>query len=383
MLTIGYGRQVFTTGNRERARMHACALAAGALHAIVFSLRAHGCAAVREGTLHIYPTDSRSRVGMLFDAYTIGSRILKARDAHGETWVISAQDPFEAGFVGLLLRLRHGVPLQIQEHGDFFGGTWWRTERLLNRLRYVFGKWVLLRADCVRTVSSRARTHLVALGVPLDRISILAVASDLSAFAAGTPIRAERDLRARYPDAEAIVIAVGRLVKEKNIPLLIRAFGRVVSGHPTARLVIVGSGPEEKALRALAEKCGLASNITFVPWTDDVASYMKSADIFALSSFREGWGRIIIEAMAAGLPGVVTDVGCAGDAFVHGEHGYIVPVADEEAYAQALESLVGDAIMRRRYGEAARRASAAYAVASSEYARVWTEIFGRCRGNAV
>ena len=242
----------------------------------------------------------------------------------------------------------------------------------------MLGKWFLGRADCARAVSKRVMAHLVAFGVDASRITVLPVAVALAAFrTAGRPPES-RDLHVRYPDAEAVVLAAGRLVKEKNFASLICAFGRVTLLHPTAQLVIVGSGPEEPRIVRLIERCALSGHVSLFPWTDDIASYMKSADIFAVSSYREGWGRVIVEAMAVGLPGVVTDVGCVGEVFVHDRHGIVVPVDDERALARALARLITDPALRRQYGEQSARDAVAHAAAEPEYARAWLGTFACC-----
>lgn len=384
VLAIGYGRHLFDVENTEHKRLVACAEVVDALHMIVFSRSGHTCADMRDRSLHLHPTQSRSQIGMLFDAYRIGSSVFRSGGSSQHSWIISTQDPFEAGLVGYLLHLRYRIPLQVQEHGDFFGSSWWRTERFLNRLRYVFGKWLLRRAECVRTVSKRVKAHLAAIGVDSARVATLAVFSDTTAFTSHTTIADAHNLRAQYPGDAVSILAVGRLVKEKNFALLIRAFGEVVAAHPTARLVIIGSGSEKFMLMELVKNLDLSSHISFIPWTDDLVSYMRSADIFSLSSYREGWGRVIIEAMAAGLPGVVTDVGCVGEIFINKRHGIVVPVADQEAFRYALEALVSDVGLRREYGEAARRDSATYAASQGPYAQAWRATFalcGRSEGN--
>lgn len=388
VLAIGYGRQIFDEKHSERRRIEACARVVHALHMIVFSEKKHTCVPVHADPLFIHPTDSRSRMHMLLDAYKIGSSVLRnagvkkrqSAKAKEDQWIVSAQDPFEAGLVGYLLHLRYHVRLQVQEHGDFFGGMSWRRERLLNRARYLFGKWLLRRAGCVRAVSVRVAQHLVAVGVNPLRISILAVASDTVAFREARPIPKEHDLRVRYPDAETIILAVGRLVKEKNLALLIRAFRGVVEAYPRARLVIVGSGPEEAALRGMVGVSGLSARVSLLPWTNDVASYMHSADIFALSSYREGWGRVILEAMAAGLPGVVTDVGCVGEVFIHDRHGIVVPVDDTEAFQKALQMLIADPQRRRQCGTSAAHDSALFIAQQKPYAEMWLETIHACGG---
>lgn len=378
VLTIGYGRTLFDERNAERKRMEACARTVDVLHMIVFSKREHSCVPVHIGNLSIHPTHSRSRAGMFFDAYRIGSAILRTHDAKKSAWVISTQDPFEAGLVGYLLHLRWGVPLQVQEHGDFFGGPWWRKEQWLNQVRSIFGKWLLRRAQCVRTVSHRVARHLVAIGVDPLKIVTLPVASDVSAYGKNDPIDTAHDLHAQHPDAEAIVLAVGRLVREKNIASLIRAYEKVASCYPKTRLVIIGSGPEEAELKRLVKARNLLAQVSFIPWTDDVASYMRSADIFALTSYREGWGRVILEAMAAGLPGVVTDVGCVGEVFLDGCHGIVVPVDDAEALADALQRLITDPQKRRQFGEAAVRDSSALVTQQGSYVEAWLATVEQC-----
>lgn len=385
VLTVGYGRNLFDEKNSDRMRLAACARVTDVLHIIVFSQKKHRCAPVHAGSLHLYPTQSRFRLQMFYDAYKIGNMLLRDalahKDAKRDNWVISAQDPFEAGLVGYLLHLQYGVLLQVQEHGDFFGGTWWRRERLTNQIRYAFGKWLLRRADCVRAVSKRVAEHLIVSGVDARRITTLAVASDLTAFVKRDAIKDSHNLRVLYPDAEEIVLAVGRLVKEKNFASLIRAFKKVTIQHNKAQLVIVGSGSEKNKLVKLVKVFGLSARVSFIPWANNVASYMRSADIFALSSYREGWSRVIVEAMTAGLPCVVTDVGCVGDVCIDRRHGIVVPVNDTRAFTEALCQLIADPRLRHEYGEAAARDSALFLAHQKPYADAWLTTLEVCGGS--
>lgn len=368
VLSIGYGRQLFVRDDGERARLVACAETVDALHLIVFTRHSHCLSPVREGKLSLHPTNAYTRFGMLLAAFVRGRRII--RESGHREWVISTQDPFEAGLVGYLLSRTFGMPLQVQEHGDFFGSDWWRTERFLNRLRYRFGVWLLRRAACIRTVSARAKQHIVALGIEPARIATLSVATDLARFSAVS------GSRVREPHAPVTILAVGRLVREKNLPLLLRACARVAT-RQRVRLVIAGSGPEERVLQELA--AGYPALATsFVPWTKDVPALMRDADIFALTSYREGWARVILEAMAAGLPSVVTEVGCVGEVFHTEKHGIVVPPADEAAFAAALERLVIDAELRRTLGGQAAASAMAYAEAQVPYPLAWRETLRAC-----
>jgi len=368
VLSVGYGRQLFAKGDAERARLAACAETVDALHLVVFTRRAHCLTPAQEGKLFLHPTNARTRLGMLAGAFFHGRRVIK--ESGHRNWVISAQDPFEAGLAGYLLSLVCGLPLQVQEHGDFFGSTWWRTERPLNRLRYRFGVWLLRRAHCIRTVSARARGHIAAIGIEPARIATLSVATDTARFSAVSAPRV------REQGVPVTILALGRLVREKNLPLLVRACARVAVGQ-RIRLVIAGSGPEERALKALASAHPVLST-TFIPWTKDVPALMRDADIFALTSYREGWARVILEAMAAGLPSVVTEVGCVGEIFHTDKHGLAVPVADEEALVAALERLAADPELRYTFGRQAAADAAAYAEVEKPYPLAWRETLRTC-----
>jgi glycosyltransferase involved in cell wall biosynthesis len=374
VLTIGYGKNIFDPENPERTRLRTCARKIKALHMIIF---AHGASALGEttdGNLHLYPINTFTRLGMLVRAYRKSAAILRARK--DEPWLISSQDPFETGLVGFLLHLRYGVPLQVQEHGDFFGTSWWRRESLFNRVRYIFGSWLVRRASCVRTVSQRAREHLVSVGVPRERISELSVAIDTEAFLKTDVIPPSENLRAKYPDSDFFILGIGRLVRQKRFDVLIESFSRLV--HSSARLVIIGSGPEEMRLKEKAHRYGVSDRVSFIPWTSHLPVYLQQADLFVLSSAYEGWARVILEAMASGIPAVVTEVGCAGEVFLDGVHGAIVPVGDVGALSVAVSELLDDAPRRKRMGLAARAAVEAYARHQRPYAEAWAALMERC-----
>ena len=91
------------------------------------------------------------------------------------------------------------------------------------------------------------------------------------------------------------------------------------------------------------------SPIRLVAWSDDVPALLRASDAYVLSSNYEGWGRVIIEAMAAGLPVVTTDVGCAGEVLLDTVHGTVVPVDNQPALTQALVELSTDTLLYRSY----------------------------------
>jgi glycosyltransferase involved in cell wall biosynthesis len=138
-----------------------------------------------------------------------------------------------------------------------------------------------------------------------------------------------------------VVLAVGRLVRQKDFSTLVRAFARVRERRP-ARLIILGAGdPRERetevSLRRLIEDLGVADDVDLPGWVENPAAYMACADVFALSSAYEGFGNVVAEALAVGTPVVSTDCESGpAEILEHGRHGRLVAVGDDAAMADAI-----------------------------------------------
>jgi len=130
------------------------------------------------------------------------------------------------------------------------------------------------------------------------------------------------------------VVSVGRLVPIKGMERLIQAWALVVDKKPDARLALVGDGEERQNLEKLAASLGIAEHVFFAGWTDPLP-YLAKAKAFALLSHNEGMGRVVVEAMAAGLPCIVSDV-CGLKELVDAQVGCCLDGQDFTAIAQAL-----------------------------------------------
>ncbi|MEQ1712187.1 MAG: glycosyltransferase [Hyphomicrobium sp.] len=139
---------------------------------------------------------------------------------------------------------------------------------------------------------------------------------------------------------EDVVLAVGRLAPVKEYATLIRAFARLK--RPNARLVILGKGPEERAIRALAARLGIADRVEMPGYLPDPWKAYETAKCFVLSSRSEPFGNVVVEALAHGLPVVTT--ACSGplEILQHGKFGKIVPVGDDLQFADALSATLAD-----------------------------------------
>lgn len=251
-----------------------------------------------------------------------------------------------------------GVPVRLHgEHGwdvaDLIG-----TNRRLHRLRR------LMRPFVHRQIALSAPTHRYLaqrVGVPADRISEICNGVDVNRFAPASD-RAALRIRLTLPGTSAdtfLVGAVGRLAAVKNLPLLLRAFAlartRSDGFRHSARLVLVGDGPERRALAGLIEELALESCCHLAGARDDVPQWLQALDLLCLPSLAEGISNAILEAMASGVPVVATDVGGNAELIRNGMTGWLVPSQDVEALTTRLLAGFADRSTLVRAGAAARQ----------------------------
>lgn len=149
----------------------------------------------------------------------------------------------------------------------------------------------------------------------------------------------------------ARIVTVGSMKAQKNHLLLLRAFAKI--GRPDAKLMFVGTGTGEADLRALAAELGVVNRVVFAGFHPDPTSFYRTADLFVLSSDYEGFGNVIVEALACGTPVVSTDCPSGpAEILENGKYGHLVPVRDPQALVDAMrESLAvphDPAILKQR-----------------------------------
>ena len=296
VLAIGSDRTVAEGGSHAQERMRRYADALGELHIIVFSLHRHGLAPAHIGNLHIYPTNSFSRTLYLYDAARL-ARTLPRPD------VVTAQDPFESGWAAARIARRFGVPLHLQLHTDPFAPAF-KHRSLLNRVRILLMPAVLKRARGIRVVSKRLKESLAKLHL-IAPISVLPIFVEVERFA-----QLQRQPHTRFHTA---LLWVGRFEREKNPALALYALAAARKKGFNVGLTFLGEGTLKKELYTLAQRLGVGEYVEFPGWQDPL-SYMKVADLLLVTSEYEGYGRQIVEALAAKVPVLSTDVGIAREA---------------------------------------------------------------------
>lgn len=215
---------------------------------------------------------------------------------------------------------------------------------------------LLRRADAFVSLSSDMQAELLAEGVPESRITAIPNSVDVARFRRRPePGKAALRTALGLPEDGLIVLFTGRLLASKGVLDLVRAWAALAPGHPTARLVIVGSGKGlmhdcEGELHALIEASGLRGSVVTTGFVRNVEDYLAAADIFAFPTTDEAFGISLIEAMAAGLAAVATRVGGIKDIIEPEVNGLLIEPGDRPALETGLRRLLGDDALRRRLG---------------------------------
>jgi glycosyltransferase involved in cell wall biosynthesis len=253
-------------------------------------------------------------------------------------------------FYSALARLFYRKPeLLFEEHGRHFPEPDRRWHRLVNRL-------FINRLTHVSVAVSRdIRERLVRYeGLQRDRIRIIynggrsAPAPDAATI---------QSLRAEFGfDAGHMVVGfVGRLDPVKNIKLLIGAFAQLKASQANLRCLLVGDGPERDELQAEVAKHELSAEFVFAGYRSDADQLVHCMDMFVLPSLSEGTSMALLEAMSAGVPAVVTNVGGNIELIEDGVSGFVVESDSVAELVGALQELISHPEMASQRAEAARK----------------------------
>jgi glycosyltransferase involved in cell wall biosynthesis len=198
---------------------------------------------------------------------------------------------------------------------------------------------------------------------------------DLTRFRPDPAARAALRAGAGVADTSLVFLFVGRLVRDKGILDLVEAFAAVPARRGQWELWMVG--PDEEGLQPAmqAESEGLGAHIRWFGPTDTPERYMAAADVLVLPSYREGFGSVIIEAAACGIPTIAYRIDGVVDAIVEGRTGCFVARGDVRGFALAMERLGSDPEMLIDLGQAARR-RAVDDFSSSKISAAWLAFYG-------
>ena len=240
-------------------------------------------------------------------------------------------------------------------------------------VRRVLTKFLVSRRIMTPVAISESNRRMVAdyYHVPMERVPVVHNPVDVKRFASGV----------KDSDGVFRFITAGRFSPEKNHQMMYRAFAAFLERGHNARLLMLGRGEEEASLKALAEELGISSRIDYAGYVENVEDYLKSADVFLLSSHYEAQPLCVLEAMAAGLPVISTDVGGVIDIVT--DNGILIESDDADAMAEAMERLYLDGSLRGSMSGRSARNAGAFDVSTTVagYSELYRRLAGGKRGD--
>lgn len=268
---------------------------------------------------------------------------------------------------------RVGRPFVVTVHNIVLDEVVGRRSALLRRVE----RTVIARADWVICGSAEIEQRLGGVVAPQRLCTVTPAVDD------PVPQRDRRTVRDEWlvRDGSALVVAVARLHPQKQLDVLIRAFGQALAGGVDGRLVIIGDGPERAELQDLIDGLDLGSHITLAGARANPADEMSAADLVVLSSAWEGVPLAIAEALQLGRPVVMTAVGTIGAQMaLDGAGGTAVAVGDEAAFASAIEHYLLDPAAGEQAGLAGRSVGERYRAEHlvADVASVYGEVASMC-----
>jgi glycosyltransferase involved in cell wall biosynthesis len=298
-------------------------------------------------------------------------RILRALVNERPDAVISGGFSFPSAYAAAYAGLR-GAGLVIHSDGTS------RSERSLGRAQLAARVLLIRAAGAYAANSEPAAQRFIELGAPATRIFRAPHTTNVA------PYWEVHDRRSQVPDAEPgplRLVTVGRLIPRKGLDRLLRAVAVARATEPGIRLAVVGSGPEEPALRALVAELGLVDAVEFLGFVDQpgLPAVYEAADAFAFPTLDDPFGMVLLEAAASGLPLVASPfAGATLDLVDEGRTGFVVDPGDTQALARALISLARDPAGRRAMGAAAHASTRTRtpAAAADGYVRAVTCALG-------
>jgi glycosyltransferase involved in cell wall biosynthesis len=209
------------------------------------------------------------------------------------------------------------------------------------------------RADSMLCISTAVKDWLIQGGIPDARTRVIYYGIETEKFAQpGTDLRKTWGV-----DGAAIIGSIGRLEARKNHECLIAAMPEICKSVPNALLLIAGHDPlgYGKNLQRLIHQLGLKEKVRVIGFENDVASFLNAIDVFAFATKSEGFGQVLVEAMAAGKPVVASDIAPLTEIVVSGDTGILVERGNPRAFAEGLVALLRSTEKRRRMGDSGQQ----------------------------
>ncbi|UCE22866.1 MAG: glycosyltransferase family 4 protein [Candidatus Aminicenantes bacterium] len=261
----------------------------------------------------------------------------------------------KAGLLGRFAARLAGVPVVVHTpHGHVFFGYF---GLMKTKIFILLEKLANRMTDRIVALTHREKADYISYRTcPEEKLTVIPSGIELNKFREYTPSnKTKLKKEIGLPENSFVVGTAGRLVPVKGPEFLINASQTIIPKHPNTCFLFAGDGPLKEDLQKKANEAGGEKNIFFLGWRDDIEHILSIFDVFCLPSLNEGMGRVLVEAMAHGIPIVASDVGGIPDLVTHGKNGFLVPPKNPEELAKHIQILIEDEAKRKKMGEAGKK----------------------------
>lgn len=282
----------------------------------------------------VYPTKSSGKTTYAQDAKKIGKELFEKNKYD----LIVTQEPFFTGWVGFRLKREFGAKLLVHFHGDFWENKNWLKESPLNPVLLMTSKFIAKQADAIRVMSEGQKEKLIKGGISEDKISVIS-----------TPVDVDKFYKPEVQSAGSKkVLHVGRFDPAKDFETLAQVFEKVSGAVEDVECIQLGGGQQAQEI---------LKNATVHPIVNQnkIVNFLNTVDVLVLSSTNESFGKVLVEANAAGKPVVSTETTGAREIINNGYNGYLVPIGDAQALASKIIELLNNPDKAKEMGDNGRK----------------------------
>lgn len=324
LITFGTDEHMLDTSSKQHERLLSYVSLVDSLTAIIFSKKTPWEVKTIGGlTLIQLP-----KKGLFFNLYKTYTYLKKNKRNTKDT-VISAQDPFEVGFIAWLFSVMFRYPLHLQIHSAVQSERA-RTESLRTRIQYALFMSLRNRARAIRVVSKSIKDFLVnRAGLLPEDIFVAPVVGE-----APTEFKTEN-----YTSGTIQLLSVGRFVPVKNLVSLLYAFS-YISKKYDAHLTIIGGGALRDMLIKTAQDLELTEKVSIKDWVNDIGVEYLKAHLYVHAAYHEGFGMTVVEALSRGVPVVTTLYGGSAEYVIPGVNGYVTEGFEATDLEKSLEQAI-------------------------------------------
>jgi len=320
-----------------------------AIHSITYTKKTENLTnRTLSDNVFVYSTQSKNPLAFLLDSYCLAKKICLTNKID----LVLTQDPFLTGLVGWWLKKKFNLKLLIHFHGDFWRNHEWLKEKWYNFFLLFLSYFLVKKADAVRAVSLGIKNKLIKQGINAQKIIVIPTPINLNLFLSvdEKKINLIRE-KYRFLTSDKIILFVGRLEPEKNLIWFIDVFNETIKKKPETKFLIIGTGREKNKIIKKINSLNLVGKIILIGNINHnlLPVYYHLANLLILPSTSESFGKVLVEAGAAGIPCVASATTGAKEIIKDNETGFLAPINNDEKMKAKILLILADENLQKKF----------------------------------